>query len=287
MSLETLSQSTRLAIFDSIPVHHYLSIHLHEVVYSFVFYNAIFLVCPYFGKLFFGTNYTLITNRKLKLNFDIHMIAMVQALISIAFCVPLLWTGSKGIHAIDAREPVLFGYDYTHGFLSAITVGYFTWDLVVCVLHFDLFGFEFLLHAFASWFVFNTFMVPIFQYWAPRFLIFELSSPFVNINWFIANSKAKSGWLASTKVNVINGITLMVTFFSTRIVWGFWAVYLALSYIYQSWDVMTLAEKAVCSCVVGLNLSLDVLNLVWFLKMVKIAKKLARGNSKTNKKKNE
>ncbi|GMM33213.1 Tda4 protein [Saccharomycopsis crataegensis] len=274
-SLETFSQSLRPEwLANYLGSETIFATHAHEVLYSFVFYNMLFLFCPVIGRVCFGSIYTCLVSssdpkqRKLKLNFDIHIIAMIQAIISIGACI---WLFCSTV----LNDNQLLGYDYSHTFVSSITVGYFIWDLLVCLKYFDLFGFEFLLHAVASLFVFSTTFMPFFQYWVPRFLIFEASSPFVNINWFIANSKGAKGWLSSTTLNVVNGLLLMLSFFSVRIIWGFYAIYLVMCLLCNQWNDLTSIEQIVASIVVGLNFSLDVLNLFWFKKMVRIAKKMA------------
>lgn len=284
MSLQSLSQSLRPDFF-TIPNNFY-STHYHEILYSFIFYNALFLVCPVIGKITFKQNYTAL-NRKQRLNFDIHIIAMIQCLISIVACVPLLLQsqGPDNSYAMgqdfgSTNASKLFGYNYNFSFVGAITTGYFIWDLLVCLQHFDLFGFSFLLHAFAALFVFSITLIPFFQYWIPRFLIFELSSPFVNINWFV--NKLPQGTIPKQAI-VINGLLLLGTFFSVRIVWGFYAIYLVLSLLIAEWGSLSLGLKGIASMVVLLNFLLDVLNLFWFTKMIKIAKKMAAGSGASKK----
>lgn len=287
-SLEEISQSLRFelpTIFtDRLSEYNitgkYYLIHYHEILYSFIFYNLLFFVCPLVGKLLFGKNYTEIKNKKLKMNFDIHLIAFFQCILSILICIPLLVKNySLNVDASDFE--MLESYDYRFSFVSAITIGYFLWDSLICLKYFDLFGFEFLLHAFASLFVFSITLLPFFQYWIPRFLMFELSSPFVNINWFISKLPKES---VSLRFNAFNGICLLVTFFTVRIGWGFTAIALVIKQLYSSWDKLSTLKKTISFIVVFLNLNLDILNLFWFSKMVRIAKKMLFGSSTKAKK---
>lgn len=110
-----------------------------------------------------------------------------------------------------------------------------------------------------------------------KFLIFEASTPFVNVNWFISQLTREAGrpvvpmWL-----NAINGALLIVVFFVVRVLWGFSAIILLIGKLWQAraelptWIPMT---------IVPLNLALDALNLFWLTKMVQIARKMAKGGA--------
>ena len=56
---------------------------------------------------------------------------------------------------------------------------------------------------------------PFVNYYGPSILLYELSSPFLNFHWFFD----KCGMTGSLP-QLINGICLITTFFSCRLVWG-------------------------------------------------------------------
>jgi hypothetical protein len=56
---------------------------------------------------------------------------------------------------------------------------------------------------------------PFGPYYGIQYGLVELSTPFVNIHWFLG----KMG-LAGSKIQMVNGIVLMVTFASCRLLWG-------------------------------------------------------------------
>ena len=58
---------------------------------------------------------------------------------------------------------------------------------------------------------------PFFQYFSCRFLLWELSTPFLNIHWFLD----KTGRTGST-LQLVNGVLLLATFFFVRIVYGWY-----------------------------------------------------------------
>lgn len=262
---ETISRSLRP---DYIEPSNLFALHYHEIIYSFVFYCALMVVSPPVCRKLFGDNY-LKLNKKGRINFDIHIVSSVQCLLSIVLCVPLFLDKTFGATSYGQ----LFGSDFNHTLVAAVTVGYFIWDFLVCIVYFDLFGVSFLLHAVTALTVFSITFIPFFQYWIPRFLIFELSTPFVNVNWFI--NKLPAGTVP-TKYSVANGICLLVVFFVVRILWGFLALYRILALLVEHWPALTSLLRIVAIVVLMFNFTLDTLNVFWFKKMFGIAAKMAR-----------
>lgn len=72
-----------------------------------------------------------------------------------------------------------------------------------------------LAHAVSAVAVFALGYRPFIYFSAPVFLLYELSSPFLNVHWFCD----KLG-LTGSVVQAVNGVFLVTTFFSCRIVWG-------------------------------------------------------------------
>lgn len=53
------------------------------------------------------------------------------------------------------------------------------------------------------------------NFYAPTFILYELSSPFLNIHWFCDKLS-----LTGSTLQLINGIFLLLTFMSCRLIWG-------------------------------------------------------------------
>ncbi|CDK25387.1 unnamed protein product [Kuraishia capsulata CBS 1993] len=238
--------------------------HWHEIVISFAFYEALYFVSPLICRTIFGDLYSKDRSKKEKINFDIHVVSMVQALASLVLCVPMFY------HPLYFSGAV-FGSTPYGGLVASLTVGYFIWDLVVCVQHYSLFGFGFLLHAVAALYVFLMTFMPFMQPHIPSFLIFELSTPFVNVNWYCSRLPTGS---VPNKLILINGLLLMISFFTVRILWGFYAAVNSFLLCLKVWDQLPVWLPV---SIFSLNIALDCLNLLWFYKMVLIAKKKARG----------
>ncbi|CCK69868.1 Tda4p KNAG_0D01160 [Huiozyma naganishii CBS 8797] len=245
--------------------------HLHEIVYSFVFYQVLAsYIAPRLNRVVFGKHYTGIKDAKLKLDFDIHTVSMVQCLISCYLLWPVLFLP----HTVSIAS-------YTNEYcsmLTSVSAGYFIWDMIVCCTNYSLYGWQFVLHAAVALYGSLVPLSPMAQVWVPKFLLYEASTPFVNVNWFIMTlSKDRKRTVVPMWLNALNGLCLMAVFFSVRIVWGHIAQFI---YLFQMWDQWhELPQKR--AFVLGLlTIVLNLLNILWFSKMVKIARKLNAGPAK-------
>lgn len=247
--------------------------HWHEIVGSFLMYVLVQKLSPMVCSRLFGKSYTQL-NYKTKINFDIHVVSMVQCVVSVLALIPMWNHPTWKNRELDHASAVFAYYPYG-AFVSSISVGYFLWDLVVCFKYMNLFGAGFLVHAVSALFVFGSTLFPFCLPWVPAFLLFELSTPFVNINWFA--SKMPAGFVSDTTV-IVNGILLLVTFFTVRILWGFYAVIMVARDMFAVWDQL---YKVLPVGTLSLNFTLDILNVYWFYRMLLIAKKKANGKKTT------
>ena len=190
--------------------------HWHEIVGSAIFYFA--MVKPLATRIL-GKTYTSLQDRT-RVDFDIHIVSMIQCIVSIV----LTFYHFNNPHWQNrSNDPVnsLLGSTPFGSMVGAVSAGYFVWDIWVCVYNFDIFGMGFLLHGGAALFGMVCTLIPYCQPWTASFLAFELSTPFVNLNWFA--SRMPQGTF-SDKFVIINGLLLMVVFFFIRIIWGFYAI---------------------------------------------------------------
>lgn len=138
---------------------------------------------------------------------------------------------------------------------------------------------------------------PFVNFYAPTFILYELSSPFLNIHWFCDKLN-----MTGSKVQLFNGILLLCTFFGCRLVWGsyqsirvFYDVYRAIFYpdlalsdpelgkldtpgVGSQADVMRFAGDGtvpiwLAGCYLASNLTLNGLNWYWFGKMIETIRK--------------
>lgn len=165
---------------------------------------------------------------------------------------------------------------------------------------------------------------PFINFYSPTFILYELSSPFLNIHWFLDKID-----MTGSRAQWYNGMMLLFTFFSSRLVWGTWQsaiVYMDMfKALRQTWyspssvlgifqarattasiacsdetclranaEVYKFADYAaggvpmwlVITYVVS-NLVLNSLNYFWFSKMIETVMKRFRGPGEQEEKKKE
>ncbi|KAF9192545.1 hypothetical protein BGZ51_005341 [Haplosporangium sp. Z 767] len=188
-----------------------------------------------------------------KLNWDVHVVSSAHSIIIVILSTPLLWNETL-------MQNKIFGYDFYAGQVYAIACGYFLWDTIHSIRHMKEFGLGFVFHGFCSFSVFIFSFRPFLQYYGSVFLMFELSTPFLNIHWFMD----KLGMTGSI-YQLINGIVLLSVFFCARIVFG---LYMS----YQTYlNVLPVLEQVPWHLVIiysVANVVLNALNLFWFYKMI-------------------
>ncbi|KAH7562393.1 hypothetical protein BM1_01913 [Bipolaris maydis] len=217
------------------PVADYLSLntlplHFHEVVAAYVLYDVTYrFIAPAFSRIFFPRVYATF-NARTKLNWDVHIVSFVQSTLICSLALWVIWT-DKELNSMDRIERV-HGYTGASGLVQAFAGGYFLWDLVITVQNVKIFGIGMLFHAISALCVFSLGFVstrprylkanhssfaqrPFVNYYACTFILYELSSPFLNIHWFCDKLN-----MTGSTVQFVNGLMLLFTFFSCRLVWG-------------------------------------------------------------------
>jgi len=109
----------------------------------------------------------------------------------------------------------VWGYTGAGGMIQGLATGYFLWDLMISIRHVDAFGIGMLAHAISALFVFCFGFRPFVNFYGCTFILYEISTPFLNFHWFF-DKLDMTGSLAQ----LYNGILLLVTFFGCRLVWG-------------------------------------------------------------------
>lgn len=200
------------------PVADYLSLntlplHFHEVAVAYVLYDVTYrFIAPAFSRIFFPRVYATF-NARTKLNWDVHIVSFVQSTLICALALWVMWT-DKELNSMDRIERV-HGYTGASGLIQAFAGGYFLWDLVITVQNVKIFGIGMLFHAISALCVFLLGFRPFVNYYACTFILYELSSPFLNIHWFCDKLN-----MTGSTVQFVNGLMLLFTFFSCRLVWG-------------------------------------------------------------------
>ncbi|KAH7030805.1 TLC domain-containing protein [Microdochium trichocladiopsis] len=287
-----------LADFFSLPT---LPLHIHEIVIMASFYQFVAtVISPLVSLLIFPTQYEALSRSK-KLSWDVHVVSLVQSTTINILALWVLFTDQE-VKEMDWQER-LWGYDGAAAMIQAFAAGYFVWDLIITASNVKIFGLGMLAHAISALLAYSLGFRPFVNYYSCNFILWELSSPFLNIHWFCD----KVG-LTGSKFQLYNGFLLIGTFFSCRLVYGtlnsYWVARDILAGINATPNVMaTLAAKDAANVTlpvtlpasyeqtmiyvnenttvplwlaavyIGANLTLNCLNFYWFFKMIEAIRK--------------
>ncbi|KAI9801521.1 MAG: hypothetical protein M1833_002753 [Piccolia ochrophora] len=210
-----------------------LPLHAHEVLIAFTLYHLINTrLSPAVSTWLFPDIYPHF-NRKTKINWDVHVVSLCQSVLICALALWVLYVDEER-SAMGWRERV-WGYTGAGGMIQGLAAGYFLWDLMVSIANVNAFGWGMLAHALCALIVFSfgfvspislyiIFRVPIahdetqrpfVNYYGPTFILYELSSPFLNFHWFFDKVN-----MTGSRAQLYNGLVLLASFFLCRLVWG-------------------------------------------------------------------
>ncbi|KAF2034933.1 DUF887-domain-containing protein [Setomelanomma holmii] len=285
-----------------------LPYHVHEILLGFLGYHFIlYVLSPAISQLVCPGTYRGF-NKRTRLNWDIHWVSMIQALFINTAALWVIFRDEER-HAMDWRGR-LWGYTPASGMVQGFAAGYFLWDLQISTQYLSIAGPSALLHAIGALAVTCIGFKPFGNYYGLSFVLYELSTPFLNIHWFCD----KLG-MTGSKLQLYNGIALLITFFGCRIVWGTYSSTLIYSDMYKALTMPSQQpmgsflgdEKCGANasslnlrgsdCAVGDlpiwlvsvylvgNTALSLLNFYWFNQMVKAVRKrfVPAGEGKTKK----
>ena len=96
-------------------------------------------------------------------------------------------------------------------------------------------------------------------------MLYELSTPFLNVHWFCD----KLG-LTGSKLQLYNGIALIVTFGGCRLIWGSWASWFMLKDVWRAMQEPgeLPVPRWLAAAYLASTLVLSGLNFWWFGKMI-------------------
>ncbi|RUO96146.1 TLC domain-containing protein, partial [Jimgerdemannia flammicorona] len=196
------------SVFESVGLPA-LTHHWHILLLSTFACNLIFQFSVALSPILFPKTYPQLKGFK-RVNWDIHVVSMAHCIVIILGAVPMLWDPALS-------KDKVFGYSPWAGNVFAIACGYFLWDTCTSIKYIKQQGAGFVFHGVSSFSVYIFSYRPFLNYYGAPFLMFELSTPFLNINWFM-DKLGMTGSIAQ----LINGFFLLSTFFFARLVFGFY-----------------------------------------------------------------
>jgi hypothetical protein len=143
--------------------------------------------------------------------------------------------------------------------LSHFTCGYFLYDVVLCLARYKDIGPVFCGHAILA-FVINLISIisGVGHFYTASFIIWETSTPFVNIRYFMNKLKI-------SRFQNINNASILLAFLIFRIIWGSFIYYIIIL------DTIYLSEGWLLKIPVFIAFLMNAMNYYWFYKMVNIA----------------
>ncbi|KAJ1892644.1 hypothetical protein LPJ66_006225 [Kickxella alabastrina] len=109
----------------------------------------------------------------------------------------------------------LHGFDQVAEAVYSVTVGYFLWDIIDTYKNIKINGIGFMAHAVMSFGVYLLSYTPLLQYYGACFMMFEVSTIFLNLHFFLEDLG-----LQDAIIYFINDIALVSSFFFARVVYG-------------------------------------------------------------------
>jgi hypothetical protein len=206
---------------------------------DFHFISSIFSTCFLFflTDVLIGRGFKNVLTTKTKqqdYNYDINTLSLLSGekitstihnVIAIYFATKVL---ADNTFWLDKSTRLYHVSDSSYN-LGCVSGGYFLYDLFTCLVRFRTSGFIYLIHALVGLFVYasNTHNKNGHFYNA-LFIMFELSTPFVNSRWFLKNYYHHHDYYKANTVFFINDALLFLTFFIARILWGSYCTFLVL-----------------------------------------------------------
>lgn len=179
------------------------------------------------------------------------MVSTVHDLVAATVATHVWWMGTDELNPLP------------HWVLS-MSLGYFLWDLLLCLLYPRKMGYDMLIHAVVCTAGYTLAMQPCMTYEATALLLFEWSTPFLHA-YRLAQSYQ---W--SLKWQLYLSLTFAAMFFLFRIVWGTYFVFLRVLpqlYVHYSQGRISGAMACVASTIV---LGSFGLNVMWFRRMLQV-----------------
>jgi hypothetical protein len=272
-----------------------LPTHIHEIISAYLLYECAFrLLSPALSRLLAPRLYSTLT-RRAKLNWDAHVVSQMQSLLINSLALWLILTDPSRPSSTDSSDAAwqarLWSYTPATAMVQSLAAGYFLWDALASFLHTDVMGLSSLWHALAALGVTVMGFRPFANYYGLNFVLYELSTPFLNVHWFLDKLGYTGSW-----VQFVNGILLLAVFAGCRLGWGTWQSLLIYGDVWRAWwatepyglkckayRVVMRSASVPAECMVlpswlalvyvGSNTVLSVLNFWWFYKMVLAVRK--------------
>ena len=257
--------------------------HADQILVAAGVYQGIFsILSPLVSSYLIPERYSKWDERT-RINWNTRVVSFVQAVFICAKALAVI-VGDPSRKTATAEQR-LWGYSTAAGEVQAWAAGYFLWDVyvssrymtqtgwaglahAVCALTVTLIGFVSIFCAYeVSFILLMSGQRPFANYYGVNFVLYELSTPFLNVHWSCDKFD-----LTGSNLQLYNGFALMTTFFGSRLVWGTYQTWLLSKDMLTAWRAGPVPSVLFSTYLLA-NTSLTCLNFYWFGKMVDAMRK--------------
>ncbi|KAG0647918.1 putative TLC domain-containing [Hyphodiscus hymeniophilus] len=190
-----------------------LPLHLHEIAFAWASYRFIYTtVSPRASEWLFPSVYAQLPTRT-AISWNVRVTSLIQSSFITAFALWVIWKDGERSEMNWVGR--IWGYTGAGGAVQGFAAGYFLWDLVASIVHINVLGWGSLAHAISALLVTSVGFHPFANYYGLNFILYEISTPFLNIHWFFDKLK-----MTGSRLQLYNGIALLATFLGGRVLWG-------------------------------------------------------------------
>ncbi|XP_054859128.1 TLC domain-containing protein 4-B-like [Eublepharis macularius] len=186
-------------------------------------------------------------------------VSTLHAMVVGLFCLYILWYDD----AVNANP--IWGDPGLVKLNVAITCGYLLYDLLLLIRYWKTLGDSlFVCHHLAALYAYGYVLSRgVLPYFANFRLLSELSTPFVNLRWFLD----AAGWPRSSWLVLANGLAMTVVFFAVRI--AVIPSYYAHVFSWYGSPEYKRLGLSVQVAWIGSSLALEVLNVIWMYRIAR------------------
>lgn len=162
----------------------------------------------------------------------------------------------------ELSDDKLLGVSCMSQIVFSILAGYFIVDVFSYLKHQP--KSIFLLHGITGLVFSILALMPLIQYFCIRLLTMEITTIFLNNNWFLDKSLKEYA-----KLRIANGICLLISYISIRIMYTYYIAYMEFSFIIANIDKMSIPIFGIACICTGIFLTL---NTIWMLMILRKAR---------------
>ena len=203
---------------------------------------------------------------KTRIRFCVKASSMVHCLIVLPVCTYLIFVDTPRSLEVDH----IYGRSKASDLVFEISTAYFFWDFIA-VLVYKTIPWDYFIHHSACFLVYVIVQQPFFHYHALRPLLFEYSTIFFNLRFWMMTLKIDSVYI---RLFTATQIGFIATFFATRIIMGVPISYYVFKDLWEVYSSGRLNHPISAIYLSICNIGVLVLNLVWGRKIVRMGTRL-------------